>query len=269
MPEARSDCNVSAPDTAATVGKSTIEHQVVGALRSIGAATLASRVLGFVRDMVVALVFGAGPVTDAFFVAYRIPNMLRRLLAEGALSTAVIPVFSDYLVNQPREACVRMLRAVLTATLLVLSVTVAAGMVFSPWLVRLIAPGFTADPGQAALTVLLTRILFPYLLLVGLAALGMGLLNSQGRFFAAALGPAIFNVGMILGVVVLRGHLDPPRRELAKLRRLLIAQVDEPQAFAAARPVMDAAHVGTLKVIPQESLYHDAPAMGAFENPPT
>src|SRR5919204_6713483 len=97
------------------------ERQVVGALGSIGIATLASRVLGFVRDMVVALVFGAGPVTDAFFVAFRIPNILRRLLAEGALSTAVIPVFTDYAVNRSREEFVRMLRAVLSASLVALA----------------------------------------------------------------------------------------------------------------------------------------------------
>src|SRR5262245_47711388 len=91
----------------------TAERQVLHALGSISAATLASRVLGFVRDMVVARAFGAGPVTDAFFVAFRIPNMLRRLLAEGALATAAIPVFTDYSMNRSREDFQRMLRAVL------------------------------------------------------------------------------------------------------------------------------------------------------------
>src|SRR5215813_11517666 len=119
------------------------ERQVIGALGSIGAATLASRVLGFVRDMVVALAFGAGPVTDAFFVAYRIPNMLRRLLAEGALSTAMVPVFTDYFVNRPRPEFLRMVRAVLAATLLTLGVTVLVGMALSPWIVSLFAPGFS------------------------------------------------------------------------------------------------------------------------------
>src|SRR4029453_7933397 len=89
------------------------ERQVVGALGAIGGATLARRVLGFARDMVVALAFGAGPVTDAFFVAFRIPNILRRLLGEGALSTAVIPVFTEYTVNRTRDELARMLRAVL------------------------------------------------------------------------------------------------------------------------------------------------------------
>ena len=191
-------------------GTSAIERQVVGALGSIGAATLASRVLGFVRDMVVALAFGAGPVTDAFFVAYRIPNMLRRLLAEGALSTAMVPVFTDYFVNRSRPECLRMIRAVLAATLLALCTTVVVGMALSPWIVSLFAPGFSAEPGQRTLAALLTRWLFPYLLFVGVAAFGMGLLNAQGRFFTAALGPAVFNVGMILGVLLLQHQLDPP-----------------------------------------------------------
>jgi len=103
-----------------------------------------------------------------------------------------------------------MLRALMTTSLIVLSGTVVLGVALSPWLVWIMAPGFAADPGQGPLTVLLTRALFPYLFLVGVAALGMGLLNSQGRFFAAALGPAVFNAGMIFGVVLLRRHLDPP-----------------------------------------------------------
>src|SRR5687767_15908816 len=113
----------------------TVERQVVGALGSIGAATLASRVLGFVRDMVVALAFGAGPATDAFFVAFRIPNILRRLLAEGALATAAIPVFSDYLVNRPREEFVRMVRAVVAMAWLALGGVTVIGVLAAPWIV--------------------------------------------------------------------------------------------------------------------------------------
>jgi putative peptidoglycan lipid II flippase len=204
MPEGRGHFKVSSS-----------ERQVVGALGSIGVATLASRVLGFARDMIVALAFGAGPVTDAFFVAFRIPNILRRLLAEGALSTAVIPVFTEYAVSRPREELVRMLRAVLAAALLVLVVTSVTGVVAAPWIVAVIAPGFGADPGQLGLTVQLTRVMFPYLVLVGLAAFAMGVLNSQGRFFAAALGPAVLNLGMIVVVLALAGHVDPPVLSLA------------------------------------------------------
>src|SRR2546423_2959744 len=205
MPEGREFFKVSSPSH---------ERQVVGALGAIGAATLASRVLGFARDMVVALAFGAGPITDAFFVAFRIPNILRRLLAEGALSTAVIPVFTDYAVNHPRGELVRMLRAILAAALLVLGVTTLVGVLAAPWLLSVIAPGFS-EPGQRDLAVLLTRVMFPYLILVGLAAFAMGVLNSQGRFFVAALGPAVLNVGMIAAVLFLARRLDPPIVALA------------------------------------------------------
>jgi putative peptidoglycan lipid II flippase len=192
-----------------------IEGQVVRALGSIGSATLLSRVLGYVRDMVVALAFGAGPVTDAFFVAFRIPNMLRRLLGEGALATAVVPVFSDYTVNRPRAELTRMLAVVLGAALIVLATVAALGIVTAPWLVRVIAPGFAADLEQWSLATRLTRVMFPYLVLVGLSALAMGTLQAHGRFFAAALGPAVLNVGMIAGVTLLHTRTDPPIVSLA------------------------------------------------------
>jgi putative peptidoglycan lipid II flippase len=198
-----------------TTGAAGVERQVVRALGSIGTATLASRVLGFVRDMVVARAFGAGPATDAFFVAFRIPNMLRRLLGEGALATAVVPVLSDYLVNRSRAEFVRMVRAVLSAGLAALTAATALGILTSPWLLHVIAPGFAVDPAQYALAVLLTRVMFPSLLLFGLAALAMGALNAEGRFFVSALGPAVSNVGMILGVIVLARHVDPPILSLA------------------------------------------------------
>jgi putative peptidoglycan lipid II flippase len=191
------------------------ERQLVRALGGIGAATLASRVLGFVRDMLIALTFGAGGVTDAFVVAFRIPNILRRLLGEGALSTAVVPVFSDYAVNRSREDFVRMVRAVLAAGLLVLSAVTAGGIIGAPLILRVVAPGFAGDPAQASLTILLTRVMFPYLLLVGLGALAMGLLNTHGKFFASALGPALLNVGIIGSVLLLARRLEPPILALA------------------------------------------------------
>jgi len=209
MPHRRGHCKVSDSPRASD------EHQVVRALGSIGSATLASRVLGFARDMVVALAFGAGGVTDAFFVAFRIPNMLRRLLGEGALATAVIPVFTDYSVNRSREDFLKMLRAVLAASLLVLSLATGVGIAAAPWILRAIAPGFVADPIQATLALLLTRVMFPYLVLVGLAALAMGALNAHGRFFAAALGPALLNLAMIGAVLVFARRVEPPILALA------------------------------------------------------
>jgi putative peptidoglycan lipid II flippase len=191
------------------------EGQVVRALGGIASATLLSRLLGFVRDMIVARAFGAGPVTDAFFVAFRIPNILRRLLAEGALSTAMIPVFTEYASTRERPDLHRMLRAVLGLALLALTVTTVVGILGAPYLVRVIAPGFASDPSQAALAAVLTRVMFPYLLLVGLAAMATGVLNSQERFFAGAIGPAVLNVGMIGAVVLLARHLEPPILSLA------------------------------------------------------
>ncbi len=197
------------------IARSEHEARLVRALGSIGAATLASRILGFVRDMVVARAFGAGPLTDAFFVAFRIPNILRRLLGEGALSTAVVPMLSDYLATRSRLEFNRLFRAMLGAAILVLGGVTAIGMLVAPWLVRVMAPGFAGDPGQLALTASLTRLMFPYLVLVGLAALVMGALNAHGRFFTAALGPAVLNVGMIACVLGLAQYLRPPIVSLA------------------------------------------------------
>jgi putative peptidoglycan lipid II flippase len=188
---------------------------MVSAVGRIGLATLASRVLGYVRDMVVASVFGAGPVTDAFFVAYRIPNLLRRLLAEGALSTAIIPVFSEYLARGGREAFVGMARAVAGVGTVTLCVVSALGMALAPWILAVMTPGWAADPGLIDLAVRLTRLMFPYLLLVGLAALATGILNAHHRFFTAAMGPAVLNVGMILAVLLLASRVQPPIFALA------------------------------------------------------
>src|SRR5881409_1285570 len=204
MPERRDDFKVSST-----------ERQIVKALGSIGSATALSRVAGFVRDVVVALAFGAGPVTDAFFVAFRIPNVLRRLLAEGALATAMIPVFSEYFVTRSWPEVLRMLRAVLALALVALGITALLGIATAPWILKVIAPGFADDPARAGLAVLLTRVMFPYIVLVGLAALATGALNAQGRFFASALGPAVQNVAMIAAIPLLASRVDPPILSLA------------------------------------------------------
>ncbi|HET9925359.1 MAG TPA: murein biosynthesis integral membrane protein MurJ [Methylomirabilota bacterium] len=192
-----------------------VQRGVVGAVGAIGLATLASRVLGYARDVVVAHVFGAGPVTDAFFVAFRIPNLLRRLLAEGALSTAVIPVFTETLTRGGPEAFARLARAVTGAAIVVLCTVSALGALLSPQVVAVMAPGWRADAGLFDLAVMLTRVMFPYLVLVGLAALAMGALNAHHRFFTAALGPALLNVAMIGAVLGLAGRLTPPVMALA------------------------------------------------------
>ncbi len=192
-----------------------VEAGVVRAVGSIGLATLASRLLGFVRDVVVARAFGAGPVTDAFFVAFRIPNLFRRLLAEGALSTAFIPVFTDYLATRPRVEFNRMVSAVAGALLVALCGVSALGALLAPWIVRVIAPGFSAVPEQLRLATVLTRLMFPYLIFVGLAALAMGVLNAHRRFFTSAFGPAVLNVGIIAAVLALGSRLAIPVLALA------------------------------------------------------
>jgi putative peptidoglycan lipid II flippase len=188
---------------------------VVRAAAVVGGATLASRILGFLRDLVVAQAFGAGPVTDAFFVAFRIPNLLRRLLAEGALSSAFIPVFTEYLATRSRGDLLRMLRAVSGGLIVVLALVTLAGVIAAPAIVRLMAPGFFADPAIGALTVRLTRLMFPYLFFVAIAALAMGVLNAHRRFLTAALSPVALNVGIIGAVLVLVPRLEQPVLGLA------------------------------------------------------
>ena len=183
---------------------------VVEAAAVVGSATLVSRVLGFARDMVVARAFGAGALTDAFFVAFRLPNLLRRLVAEGALSAAFIPVFTEYLTAQTPGETRRMLRAVAGTTLLVLAALTVTGMVAAPILVRVMAPGFFTDPARGALTVRLARLMFPYLFFVGLAALAMAVLNAHRRFFAPALAPVALNLGIIAAVLLVAPRLTQP-----------------------------------------------------------
>ena len=181
----------------------------------VGGATLLSRVLGFIRDMIIARAFGAGTATDAFFVAFRLPNMLRELLGEGALSAAFIPVFSESLTRRGREAAWRLAWSVLTLLAVVLVLVSAAGILLAPLLIRLIAPGFTAVPSKLSLTVILARVMFPYILFVGLAALLMAILNAQGHFATPALSPSMLNVAMIGCALFLAPHLDPPILALA------------------------------------------------------
>ncbi len=167
----------------------------VGRAVWISAATMASRVLGLVRDQLFALLIGANRFSDAFIVAFRIPNLLRDLFAEGALSSAFVPTFADYRRNRGPDAAVALANAVVGIILAVVGAVTLAGILGAGPLVAAIAPGYAPD--QALLAARLTRIMMPFLLLVSLAALAMGMLNAQSRFTAPALAPALFNVGSI------------------------------------------------------------------------
>ena len=163
----------------------------------VGAATLTSRILGLVRDQVLAYLFGAGNAMDAFNVATRIPNLMRDLFAEGAMSAAFVPTFMRKLTRDGRAAAWRLGAQLLNALIVITGVVVLAGMVFAEPLVRLLAGSYAEVPGKLELTILLTRILLPFLTLVAVAAAMMGMLNSLNRFFAPALSPAMYNVGII------------------------------------------------------------------------
>ncbi len=165
----------------------------------VGAATLLSRVTGLLRDQVMATLFGAGFATDAFNVAFRIPNLLRDLFAEGAMSSAFVPTFTEAHLKRGDDAAWALGRQVMAWLAVVLIAICAAGWIFAPPLVRLFAGGFERIPGKLELTVTLTRIMLPFLPMVALAAVEMGMLNARGRFGVPALSPTLLNLGMVFG----------------------------------------------------------------------
>jgi putative peptidoglycan lipid II flippase len=185
------------------------EH-VTHAAGVVGFYTFLSRILGLVRDMVLAGFFGAGMAADAFFVAFRIPNLLRRLFAEGSMTVAFIPVFTEYLRVKSSDEAFDLARIVLTLLSIILVIVTILGILFAPWIVRIQAWGFGDAGTKFELTVLLTRITFSYIFLISLVALFMGILNSLGHFAAPAAAPILLNVGIIGGTIWISPHLSQP-----------------------------------------------------------
>ena len=184
-------------------------------IATIGGYTLISRVLGFLRDVLVAAYLGAGPVADAFFIAFKFPNFFRRLFAEGAFNAAFVPMFAGRVASAGREEAKRFAEdamAVLLAVLLALLVVAELAM---PWIMRGLAPGFLAEPAKFALAVDLTRITFPYLLFISLVSLQGGVLNSLDRFGAVAFTPVLLNLCLIGGLIGLTGLTPTPGHALA------------------------------------------------------
>ncbi len=171
---------------------------VAKSAKSVSIAVFLSRILGLIREQVLAILFGAGTQMDAFVVAFRIPNLLRDLFAEGALSSAFVTVFTEYDQKRSRAETQRLINNVFTAIFIILSLICILGIVFSNGLVKLMAPEFSEIPGKISLTVNLTQIMFPFLLLISLAALLMGLLNARGYFFIPSFASSCFNLGSIL-----------------------------------------------------------------------
>jgi putative peptidoglycan lipid II flippase len=163
----------------------------------ISAATILSRILGYIRDSRIAFLLGAGTANDAYTIAYRMPNLFRRLVGEGAISAVFIPVFARYLASDKKKDAWEFANAMLTLMTILLAVITIAGVVFSPLMVRIFASGFAETPGKLELTSTLNRIMFPYIFLVSLSALSMGILNSLQQFATPALGPVVLNLTVI------------------------------------------------------------------------
>ncbi len=161
-------------------------HSVAKSASVIGLATFISRLLGFLRDVVIARLFGVYVYAQAFVIAFRIPNLFRDLVGEGATNAAFVPVFSEYTVRHTKEEFWELANVVLNLLLVMLMSLTILGIAFSPVIVRMIAPGFIASPEKLAATIKLNRIIFPYILLISLSAYSMGLLNSLKNFAVSA-----------------------------------------------------------------------------------
>jgi len=185
------------------------------ALATVSSMTLVSRILGFVRDFVIARLFGAGLATDAFFVAFRIPNLLRRLFAEGAFSQAFVPVLAEYRTRNGQGETKLLVDRVATALALALLAVSVLGILAAPWIIYVTAPGFSATPEKFELTVAMLRITFPYILFISLVSLAGGILNTWSRFAVPALTPTLLNLSFIFCALVLAPYFRPPVLVLA------------------------------------------------------
>ncbi|MBI3526707.1 MAG: murein biosynthesis integral membrane protein MurJ [Betaproteobacteria bacterium] len=185
------------------------------ALATISSMTLVSRILGFVRDAVIARAFGAGLYTDAFFVAFRLPNLLRRLFAEGAFAQAFVPILGEYRNTRTPDETRSLVDHVATLLSLILIVVSAVGMIAAPLIIYITAPGFVATPDKFAVTVQLLRITFPYILFISLTSLAGGILNTWSRFSVPAFTPTLLNVSFIVFALWLAPYFDPPVLALA------------------------------------------------------
>ncbi len=186
------------------------KRSVTRAAGHIFAATNISRILGFIRDVILARIFGATGLTDAFFVAYRIPNLLRELFAEGAVSAGFVPVFTEYQTKEGKEEAKKLAGVVFAFLLCFLIIICLVGILLAPYIASLFAPGFKSDPVKFQLTIKLIRIMFPFLLFISLSALLMGVLNSLRSFFIPALAPASFNLAIIGSALFLAPEFHVP-----------------------------------------------------------
>lgn len=217
-------------------------------------ATLISRVLGYVKDMILAGFFGATVMADTFFVAFRIPNLLRELFAEGSMSSAFIPVLTEYQTKKGRDEAKRLVRTTCAFLLICVGSICIVSILFSPAIVKLIAPGFVDLPEKFSLTVVLTRVMLPFLFFISFAALAMGALNTRRVFFIPSLAPAMLNITIILMVVLFASRIQPPILAVAigvSLGGLVQFAFQLPAFFRngfSLRPEFDFQHPGLKKM---------------------
>lgn len=183
-----------------------------------------SRITGLIRESVMARLFGAGLIYDAFMLGFRIPNLTRDLFAEGALSSAFVPIFTEYLTTRSKEEAGRLVNLVGTALIIIVGAVCALGIFFAPSLVYLLAPGYAAEPDKFHLAVTMTRVMFPFLLLVALAALVMGILNASNIFGVPALASTFFNIGSV-GFGILLGVVFGPQVHLTRIEGMAVGVV--------------------------------------------
>ncbi|WP_296262934.1 murein biosynthesis integral membrane protein MurJ [Pseudomonas sp. UBA6562] len=179
-------------------------------LAAVSSITMISRVLGFVRDTILARVFGAGVATDAFFIAFKLPNLLRRIFAEGAFSQAFVPILAEYKTQQGEEATRTFVAYVSGLLTLILALVTVLGVLAAPWVVWATAPGFVDSAEKYQLTSDLLRVTFPYILLISLSSLVGAILNTWNRFSVPAFTPTLLNVAMIVFALFLTPYFDPP-----------------------------------------------------------
>ena len=184
-------------------------------LATISSLTLLSRILAFVRDVLIARVFGAGMATDAFFVAFKLPNLLRRMFAEGAFSQAFVPIFGEYKNRRGHEETQLLVDHVTTMLAIILFIVTLVGIIAAPILVYISAPGFAKDPGKFELTVQLLRLTSPYIFFISLVAVAAAILNTYKKFWVPAFAPVLLNVCFIGGALWLAPYCDPPVMALA------------------------------------------------------
>lgn len=187
-----------------------LSMNLLKSLAAVSSITMLSRVLGFVRDTIIARAFGAGMATDAFFIAFKLPNLLRRIFAEGAFSQAFVPILAEYKSQQGEEATRTFVAYVTGLLTLALAIVTVLGVVFAPWVIWATAPGFADTPEKFQLTSDLLRVTFPYILLISLSSLAGAILNTWNRFSVPAFVPTLLNLAMIFFALFLTPYFHPP-----------------------------------------------------------